>query len=56
MARTRKRTPRSIYGREATWAKRTTMRKWKAACRQAIREGRFDDTPPKLGTEGHVTW
>lgn len=56
MAKTRRREPRNFYSREATWAKRQTMRRWKAACRRAAREGRFDDMPLKLGTQGWLTW
>jgi len=56
MSRTVKSKVRRPWSHEATWAKRQTMRKWKAKVRQADRMGAHDDAPRKLGTCGWVTW
>lgn len=44
------------YSRERAWAKKLTMRKWKAVVRHLMRQGRYDDLPPKKGTQGWITW
>ena len=40
--------------RESTWARRESLRRWKAQCKAAIQRG--DDPPQNPRTQGWLTW
>ena len=56
MSRTRRRQSfGSPFGKETTTYRRSSVRQWKARCRQRVREGRYDEMPILKGTEGWLT-
>ena len=56
MSRTRRRTPYRWFAKENTSFRRASVRKYKARCKQCIRDQRYDDIPLFKGTEGYLTW
>jgi hypothetical protein len=44
-----------LYHKEPTWTRRYSWRKYRAKCRQLLREGRHE-MPRFRGTEGWAYW
>lgn len=57
-SRTDRKKPRSVFSREAAWARKMTRREARAKARDAMRNGRHEalaDRGPK-STQGWITW
>lgn len=56
MSRTIKEKPYKPFSHECGWARKFTRRLYRKICKRLVKNEKYDEIPPKKGTQGWITW
>lgn len=56
MSRTKRGAPKRFQNHEEGWARKLSRRLYRTIVKRFMKQGKYDDIPPKKGTQGWMSW